>query len=159
MNVSCNTIRKQGKKIRSGMTNGLAFWDPQEQTANQTRIICINIYIERETSIQSNLMVYARKCKRNSSNARLRASIDLGYDLLDTKSIDFSIEFSTKKKKKKKKIEMTKDVSMLVRVTYSVVDAFQAHRPSPFALSPCPLAPSLSPKQRELDRSRCIRRN
>ena len=96
-------FENRAKKIRSGMTNGLAFWDPQEQTANQTRIICINIYIERETSIQSNLMVYARKCKRNSSNARLRASIDLGYDLLDTKSIDFSIEFSTKKKKKEKK--------------------------------------------------------
>ena len=71
----------------------------------------------------------------------------------------FLSNFLQKKKKKKKKIEMTKDVSMLVRVTYSVVDAFQAHRPSPFALSPCPLAPSLSPKQRELDRSRCIRRN
>lgn len=43
---------------------------------------------------------------------------------------------------------------MLVRATYSVVDVFQAHRPSPFALSPSPSpsAPSLFPKQRELDR-------
>ena len=154
--MSLATRFEQGKKIRSGMTNGLAFWDPQEQTANQTRInIYIYIYIEREreTSIQSNSMVYARKCrKRNSSNARLRAPIDLGYDLLDTKSIDFSIDTKKEKKKtkkKEKKIEMTKNVSILVRVTYSVVDAFQAHRPCPFALSPCPLAPSLSPKQRD----------
>lgn len=46
---------------------------------------------------------------------------------------------------------MTKDVSMLVHLTYSVVDAFQAHRLSPF-LSPCPSVPSPFPKQREFDR-------
>lgn len=149
--MSLATRFEQGKKIRSGMTNGLAFWDPQEQTANQTRIICIkNIYIYRERDFYPIKFngICTKMQKRNSTNARLRAPIDLGYDLLDTKSIDFSIDT----KKKRKKIEMTRNVSMLVRVTYSVVDAFQAHRPSPFALSPCPLAPSLSPKQRELDR-------
>ena len=67
------------------------------------------------------------------------------------RSTFLSIQKKKKKKtkKKEKKIEMTKNVSILVRVTYSVVDAFQAHRPCPFALSPCPLAPSLSPKQRD----------
>lgn len=50
------------------------------------------------------------------------------------------------------KREMTKDVSMLVHLTYSVVDAFQAHRLFPFALSPSPLTPSPFPKQRESDR-------
>ena len=111
--MSLATRFEQGKKIRSGMTNGLAFWDPQEQTANQTRInIYIYIYIEREreTSIQSNSMVYARKCrKRNSSNARLRAPIDLGYDLLDTKSIDFSIDTKKEKKKNEKKGKKNRD--------------------------------------------------
>lgn len=43
--------------------------------------------------------------------------------------------------------EMTKDVSMLVHLTYSVVDAFQAHRLFPFALSPCPLIPSPFPSK------------
>lgn len=41
---------------------------------------------------------------------------------------------------------------MPVRATYSVVGAFQAHCPFPFALSPCPSAPFLSPKQKALDR-------
>lgn len=50
------------------------------------------------------------------------------------------------------KREMTKDVSMLVHLTYSVVDAFQAHRLFPFVLSPSPLTPSPFPKQREFDR-------
>lgn len=73
----------------------------------------------------------------------LRAPIDLV--VLNRSTIYIYIYIDTKR-------EMTKDVSMLVHLTYSVVDAFQAHRLFPFALSPSPLTPSPFPKQREFVR-------
>lgn len=96
--------------------------------------MCIYIY----KVLYSN-PVYAQKMQRGTRD-RLRAPIDSeDYDPLGTKPTGVSVRLTLKRNCRS------------VCATYSVVDAFRAHRFSPSAPSPCPSSPSPSPWQTEVN--------